>query len=65
MWRFLTGGSYVADDVLLATLREIVDHDPTVCELADLPRGWRAERDRIGGKWKRLPEPKTNEEDTQ
>ena len=65
LWRFLDGGPYAAEDVLVATLREIVDHDSTVGEVADLPQGWRAERDAVGGKWKRMPEPKDEGEENQ
>jgi hypothetical protein len=37
-------------------LEEIVEHDPTVCDLADLPCGWCAEREAIGSPWKRAPQ---------
>jgi hypothetical protein len=31
--------------------------DPTLLELADLPEGWRAWRERVGAPWQRAPEP--------
>lgn len=58
LWRFLTGGAHDVEDGRCATLREIVDIDLTVCEVADLPRGWRAEREAVGEPWTRFIEPK-------
>lgn len=39
----------------LVALEEIVKLDPSIIELADLPCGWRAVRDRRGGPWRREP----------
>ncbi len=52
-WQFLTSGPFSMADALLVALHEIVKHDPTVCELADLPSGWSAKRDSVGSVWKR------------
>ena len=52
-WQFLTGGAFSTADALLVALHEIVERDPTICELADLPSGWSAQRDRVGGPWRR------------
>ena len=52
-WQFLTGGPFSTEDALLVALQEIVKHDPTVCELADLPLGWVAQRESIGSPWRR------------
>jgi len=40
-------------DALIVALEEVVGHDPTLRELADLPCGWFAERDTVGSPWKR------------
>lgn len=40
-------------DAVLVSLRSIVERDPTVLELADLPLGWRAWRNAKTSKWKR------------
>ena len=35
---------------MIVALSEMVEHDPTICELADLPCGWCADRDvALGG----------------
>jgi len=36
-------------------LHHIVDRDPTIKELADLPTGWCAWRDNVGDPWNRQP----------
>ena len=54
-WQFHTGGQQISeDDAMIVALHEIVEHDSTVCELADLPWGWFAEREHVGGPWRRL-----------
>ncbi len=52
-WMFLDGGPFSMEDGMLVTLLTIVEHDPSVCELADLPIGWSAQRERAGSPWKR------------
>jgi hypothetical protein len=52
-WQFLTGSIFSVADGMLVTLHTIVKHDPTVCELADLPLGWEAHRDSVGSPWRR------------
>ena len=53
-WQFHTGAQQVsAGDAMIVALSEMVEHDPTICELADLPCGWFAERESIGSPWKR------------
>jgi len=53
-WQFHTGTPQVSEgDVMIVALSEMVERDPTICELADLPCGWFAERETIGGPWKR------------
>ena len=52
-WQFHYPGPKKAADAMLVALHEIVDFDPTVLEVADLPPGWVAIRDRRGGSWRR------------
>jgi hypothetical protein len=46
-WQFLPGGA-----VNPAEARVV---DPSLLELADLPEGWQAWRERVGAEWKRRP----------
>lgn len=53
-WQFHTGAPEVsAADMMIVALEEMVTHDATICELADLPCGWLAERDSVGSPWRR------------
>jgi hypothetical protein len=52
-WQFHCAGKPVLEDGILVSLRKMVDRDPTLLELADLPLGWRAERPRPGSAWTR------------
>lgn len=52
-WQFLTGGQFSMADALLVALHSVVEHDPSVRELADLPLGWVAARDSAGSPWRR------------
>jgi hypothetical protein len=49
-WQFL--GATSGECVLLC-LHHLIDFDPTLNELADLPRGWCAWRDSVGVPWQR------------
>jgi len=50
-WQFLCGTTNRSEDGRLIALREAVNIDPTVSELADLPRGWEASRLAPGEAW--------------
>ena len=53
-WQFHTGAQPVsAADAMIVALSEMVEHDPSISELADLPCGWFAERDGVGSPWRR------------
>jgi hypothetical protein len=54
-WQFHSGAEHVSiRDAMIVSLSEMVERDTTLCELADLPCGWIAERDGIGGPWRRM-----------
>ena len=55
-WQFLTGGRFDVADALLVTLKSMIEHDPSLAELADLPIGWHARRDNRESKWQRGPQ---------
>lgn len=52
-WQFLNGKSPDSANATIVALSEIVDHDPTVLDVADLRPGWVAERDDRASPWQR------------
>jgi hypothetical protein len=55
-WQFLAGSPELREeDAGVVCLREIVEGDPSVRDLADLPLGWRAWRQSIHHPWARRP----------
>jgi hypothetical protein len=56
-WQFLDGHDVKMEDALLVSLSEIVDLDPLIAKLADLPPGWRAWRRSTSDTWVREPNP--------
>ncbi|QDT13501.1 DUF4262 domain-containing protein [Stieleria marina] len=52
-WQFLCGTTNDPKQGRLVGLDAIVDQHPSVVELADLPMGWRAEREAPGKPWRR------------
>lgn len=60
-WQFHYPGPKDASDAMLVALSEIVDHDSTVLEIADLPPGWMAVRNYRGAPWRRKRTPGNEE----
>lgn len=52
-WQFHYAGEKETKDMMIVALVEIVRHDTTVTEVADLPPGWQAWRKRKGDVWQR------------
>ena len=52
-WQFLGWGDVSPEDAKVVALRTIVRLDPSVQELADLPRGWHAWRKDVNERWQR------------
>ncbi len=53
-WQFLDGTTPNSSAyAMVVSLGEALEHDPSLCELADLPLGWRATRTAPGEPWKR------------
>lgn len=53
-WQFHNKGSAPTEvDALVVSLREILQLDPTVAELSDLPLGWHAQRESKASPWHR------------
>lgn len=56
-WQFIGKSDASVADAKVVSLEEIVRRDPTVLEVADLPRGWQAVREKAGGEWSRRLRP--------
>lgn len=52
-WQFLDSDEASMDDAAVVALEEMLRHDPTIAELADLPRGCTATRDGPDEPWSR------------
>jgi hypothetical protein len=53
-WQFMDGGDELrAEDAMVIALKEIVEIDESIIELADLPLGWFAQRRSRNEPWKR------------
>lgn len=52
-WQFLSGEPFRIEDAVLISFRHIVEIDPTLAALADLPPGWLATREGIDSPWSR------------
>lgn len=50
-WQFLIGEPVEEKDIMVVALEEIVNHDPTLNELFNLPTGYCAIRKFVGDKW--------------
>ena len=61
MWQFLTGGDFKVADGMIVCLHHMLERDPSLAELADLPPGWRAWRDYPEDPWQRAPEEEAEE----
>jgi hypothetical protein len=64
-WQFLDGSERLeATDGVMVTLGSMVERDPTLADLADLPLGWLAWREKVGGPWYRVPNEGAEVDDT-
>lgn len=52
-WQFLTGSDFKMSDALLILLKNMINRDPSLLELSDLPLGWKAWRTSPGDSWQR------------
>jgi len=52
-WQFLDGEHVAEEDALVIALGEMVQLDPSLASLADLPIGWHAWRDDGSHDWRR------------
>ena len=61
-WQFIGTSDALVADAKLVCLEDIVHLDPTVLEVADLPPGWQAVRERVGGAWMRQQRPEDSDD---
>ena len=47
-------GNWTEADGMIVSLEAMLNHDPSLADLGNLPRGWRADRDRLGGPWGKI-----------
>lgn len=52
-WAFVCGSTNDIHDGLVVGMRCIVEKDPTLVSIADLPPGWSASREAVGSPWER------------
>jgi hypothetical protein len=50
-WQFMGADQFSEDDARIISLEEMIEHDPSVLEVADLPFGYEAERTDKLAKW--------------
>ena len=55
-WQFLTGDAFDFDDAMMVSLHSVLELDPSLAAVADLPRGWLASRSSLDSDWVRLEE---------
>ena len=53
-WQFLCGTTNATEDARVVSLANIAESHPSILEIADLPMGWRAERDDPNSPWRRM-----------
>ena len=58
-WQFINGrgDTETTDDAVLIHVEHVVELDPSVATLVDLPRGWHAWRESPEREWTREPDP--------
>jgi hypothetical protein len=54
-WQFMPPESPQQEEAVVVALRDVVAHDSSIRQLADLPLGWCAWRDGPNDAWQRAP----------
>lgn len=52
-WQCLTGDAFDMSDAMLVSLQSLVERDPSLRALADMPPGWMAWRESPAAAWSR------------
>ncbi|MEH6446922.1 MAG: hypothetical protein V7784_23770 [Oceanospirillaceae bacterium] len=53
-WAFTCGTTNRSEDLMLVAMGEVINLDPTLYSIADLPSGWSATRESINSEWVRV-----------
>ena len=61
-WQFIGTTDASVEDGRVVCLKNMVELDSTILEVADLPTGWQAVRERVGGQWHRRPRPEDSDD---
>jgi hypothetical protein len=56
-WSFLSSYEEREEEIVLVHLSHVLDWDPTVRTLEELPGGWKAWRESVDDEWTREPTP--------
>lgn len=56
-WAFECGTTNSLDDIRIIGMGEVAALDPTIMDIADLPPGWGASREKVGCPWDRYEKP--------
>lgn len=51
MWQFLEGGKVREEDARILSLKQIINMNPGLSQLCDLPLGWAASRENKDSQW--------------
>jgi hypothetical protein len=62
-WQFIGSSDASVPDARIVALEEMVNLDPSVLEVADLPPGWQAVRNGPGLAWIRRPRPPSHRDE--
>jgi len=60
-WQFMCGTSNKVSDGMVVALEEVLELDPSLEELGDLPLGWMAWRASRGKPWSRMINPRVGD----
>lgn len=52
-WGFVCGTTEMTEDARVIAMSEALEIDPTLREIADLPPGWTAWREKVGSQWQK------------
>jgi hypothetical protein len=63
-WQFHCGDSHADSAPLIICMGCIIERDPTLASVADLPSGWGADRETIGGEWSKEENPRSIDDES-